>query len=58
MSAKISLRLTTLVVFTTLVFTLLGWILPEFLRFIQYPLLGIFVSHNRFTTWSYRLFII
>ncbi|HLO56350.1 MAG TPA: Brp/Blh family beta-carotene 15,15'-dioxygenase [Saprospiraceae bacterium] len=41
MSAKISLRLTTLVVFTTLVFTLLGWILPEFLRFIQYPLLGI-----------------
>ena len=41
MSAKISLRLTALVVFTTLVFTLLGWILPEFLRFIQYPLLGI-----------------
>jgi Brp/Blh family beta-carotene 15,15'-monooxygenase len=30
-----------LVVFTTLTFALLGWLKPDFLRFIQYPLLGI-----------------
>lgn len=41
MSASISIRLTSLVVFTTLVFSVLGWLLPDFLRFIQYPLLGI-----------------
>ena len=41
MSPNIRIRLTDLVLFTTFVFALLGWMSPDFLRFIQYPLLGI-----------------
>ncbi len=41
MSANINTSLAGLIVFITLMFAILGWMYPDFLEFIQYPLLAI-----------------
>jgi Brp/Blh family beta-carotene 15,15'-monooxygenase len=41
MSANMSSRLAGLVIFTTLLFAFLGWLLPDFLRNAQLPILGL-----------------